>query len=540
MSKRDLFRPSLSSQQLIVAVAVFVAALSNVAFFKAAFGAYNFSGLEGVFLASLFVYITALFILLLSVLCHRKTVKPILIGFLLLSSVISFYSLQYGTIFDHRMIENIFETNRSEAGDLLHGRLLLHVLALGVIPSLAILYVRYERPHWKVETVARLKLMGAAGLTLAALTFGLSSHYTSMRHEHLDVRGHINPTFALSSTAKVIKRRWLSPSYAHIAVGTDARRLAGDGHRELIVMVVGETARADHFSLNGYARKTNPLLENEDVISFTNFWSCETSTAKSVPCMFSHLGRAGFSRERARASDNALDILKRAGVTILWRDNNSDSKGVADRVVYEDFQRPETNPSCEGGECRDEGMLAGLQDFIDAQTGDVLIVLHQMGNHGPAYYKRYPAAFETFKPACKSNDLGSCSAEEIHNAYDNALLYTDYFLAKVIELLKKNDGNFETALLYVSDHGESLGEYGFYLHATPYAVAPEAQKHIPAILWLGQSIRHDVRLDGIDQRRRRTFSHDSVFLTLLGLFEVESQAYKPEMDLLEHADLYGQ
>ena len=187
-------------------------------------------------------------------------------------------------------------------------------------------------------------------------------------------------------------------------------------------------------------------------------------------------------------------------------------------------------------ECRDEGMLSGLQQYIDAQKGDILIVLHQMGNHGPAYYKRYPKAFEVFAPVCKTNDLGSCSTQEINNAYDNALRYTDYFLSKVIDLLKKNDRRFETAMFYVSDHGESLGEYGVYLHGMPYALAPEAQRHVPAVLWLGSQIKRDIDVSSVLAQSQKTWSHDNLFSTLLGLFEIRTDAYDAKMDILQHRD----
>ena len=344
----------------------------------------------------------------------------------------------------------------------------------------------------------------------------------------------VNPVFALYSTAKLASQTLPNKVQTHTIFGADARRSRDDAHRELVIMVVGETVRADHWSLNGYARETTPLLKREQVVNFPDFWSCDTSTATSVPCMFSRLGRAGFDVNRTKAEDNALDILQRAGVSVLWRDNNSSSKGVADRVAYEDFKTREKNPVCDEVECRDEGMLHGLQEYVDAQTGDVLIVLHQMGNHGPAYYKRYPKSFERFTPVCQTNDLGSCSAEEINNAYDNAVVYTDHVLSKVIELLKKNDSRFETAMLYVSDHGESLGEYGVYLHGMPYALAPEAQRHVPAIIWLGERIKHDIKIETVEERRKRRWSHDNIFATMLGLFEISSTEYDPQKDLLEH------
>ena len=226
-------------------------------------------------------------------------------------------------------------------------------------------------------------------------------------------------------------------------------------------------------------------MEKEDVINFSNVFSSGTATAVSLPCMFSLFGRGGCNGQKEMSTENLFDVLRHAGISILWRDNNSDSKGVALRVPYQDFKNPQKNSVCDI-ECRDEGMLTGLQAYIDGKrSGDILIVLHQMGNHGPAYYKRYPESFEKFKPVCKTNQLEKCSREEIGNAYDNAILYTDYFLSKVIALLKANSQGFETGMVYMSDHGESLGENGLYLHGLPYFMAPETQKHIAALMWFG-------------------------------------------------------
>ena len=449
--------------------------------------------------------------------------------------MIAYFANRYGTIFDYRMIGNILETNPGEALDLFNVSLLLYVVLLGVLPSLVVYFVPLQRPGWKVETISRLKLAGGAVAMIGAIYAGFGGNYAALVREHSKVLAKVNPSYALFSAVKLAVRS--VPATAprpHVVVGPDAKIPPTDHSRELVIMVVGETARADHWSLNGYGRMTNPLLAREEVINFPNFWACGTSTSVSVPCMFSRPGRAGLKGDAAKSEDNALDILQRAGVSILWRDNNSDSKGVATRITYQNFKTPQVNPVCDEVECRDEGMLHGLQQYIDSQKGDILIVLHQMGNHGPAYYKRYPKAFERFTPVCQTNDLGSCSSEEIHNAYDNAILYTDYLLAKVIELLKKNDDRYETAMLYVSDHGELLGEYGVYLHGMPYALAPDAQKHVPAVTWIGKHMRHDLKLDGMDERRMRRWSHDNVFATLLGFFEIETDAYDPNKDLFEH------
>ncbi|WP_211212097.1 phosphoethanolamine transferase [Kiloniella laminariae] len=313
-------------------------------------------------------------------------------------------------------------------------------------------------------------------------------------------------------------------------LGNDAQIPATDIDRELIIMVVGETARADRFSLNGYPRKTNPLLEQLNVASFRQVRSCGTSTAISVPCMFSNDTEKDYETNTAKNKENALDVLVHAGVNVLWRDNNSSSKGVADRIPYQNYRDPNINPVCDL-ECRDEGMLVDLQDYIDSYPdGDIMIVLHQMGNHGPAYYLRYPKEFEKFQPVCATNELSDCSQEELDNAYDNAILYTDYFLSKVIGLLKKNDPKFETLMLYVSDHGESLGELGLYLHGMPNLLAPETQRHVPMIVWVGDNFTHFNNTD-LQAQQDQAITHDNIFHTLLGLMEIESEAYLREMDI---------
>jgi lipid A ethanolaminephosphotransferase len=364
---------------------------------------------------------------------------------------------------------------------------------------------------------------------VAAALFSSASTFASFLREHKPVRAYINPLGYVYAVGKIVSSHLKSPDRTLQPYATDAHRAPREATRRLVVLVVGETARADRFSLNGYARETNPLLKREDNVNFTDVMAADTTTAISVAAMISHLTREEFNANKARRTENILDILARVGVSVLWRDNNSDSKGVAVRVPYEDFRTRERNPVFDD-EARDEGMLVDLQDFIDRQSGDVLVVLHQMGNHGPAYYKRYPKAFEVFTPVCESNQLEKCSPEEINNAYDNAILYTDYFLAKVIALLKQNDARFETAMLYFSDHGESLGEKNMYLHGYPYAFAPIEQKHIPAVFWFGENFP-------VDRARMRAkagepHSHDNIFHTLLGLFDVETSAYQPDLDMV--------
>jgi lipid A ethanolaminephosphotransferase len=364
----------------------------------------------------------------------------------------------------------------------------------------------------------------------------LSNFYSSFFREHKPLRFYANPSYYLYSSIKYVNSFFKSSLTALKPIGIDANIPPTDEHRKLIVFVVGETARADHFSLNGYDKKTNPYLEKEDVISFKNVWACGTSTAHSVPCMFSIFGRADFSKSKAQATENALDVLQRAGVNVIWLDNNSSSKGVADRIPFQDYKTPGNNPDCDI-ECRDTGMLSNLQFYIDQHpTGDIFIVLHQMGSHGPAYYKRYPKQFEQFTPTCNTNQLEQCSQEEINNTYDNTLLYTDYFLSKTIKLLNNNSEQFEAALFYISDHGESLGENNLYLHGLPYFIAPDTQKHVPMIMWFSESIKKEVNFSQLKLQSSKRLSHDNVFHTILGLMEIQSTVYDKKMDIINHEE----
>ncbi len=523
-----------TTNTLILAVTAFLLAFSNGSMVRRVLEIYPLSTANAPAVLSLVLTVGGVTVLVLGLLCFKRSTKPVLITLLLLSSLAAYFMDSFGVIISDDMLRNVAHTNTAEALDLFSLKLLVYIGLLGIIPSLAVARIPLQWRGWRRETVARLKLL-AITLTLVigtALLFG--SFYASFLRQHKELRQRANPVYFMSSVVKFARQSLQS---AHtgpmVVVGGDASISPGDHTRELVILVVGETARADHFSLNGYERDTNPRLREKNVFSFTDFRACGTSTAVSVPCMFMLDGETKSTLE-INKQENLLDVLQRSGVNVLWRDNNSDSKGVASRVQYEDFRSPKVNPVCDT-ECRDEGMLAGLQEYIDLHPrGDILIVLHQMGNHGPAYYKRYPPAFEKFKPACQESDLSRCSREEIINAYDNAILYTDYFLAKAIDLLKKNDSNFETALFYVSDHGESLGENGVYLHGLPKSIAPAAQLHVPAVMWFGSNF-HAVTPAALREKIKNRFSHDNVFHTILGFFEIESETYRPVKDILNEA-----
>lgn len=528
------FSKTWRPRTLILLVALFLVLFTNGAFFSHVVQVYPLTLASFPMIASLGVVLMSVIVIVFTVFSSRYILKPFLILVLLLSSLVAYFMSSYDIVVDPHMIQNILETNLNESADLFSIQQVLYFLFLGVLPSMVVYTIKIEPIGVKRAIIEGAQSVAVALGLITVIIFSFSKFYTSFFRENVSLRFYTNPTFYLYSIGEYVGKSFSHEQTGLKMIGQDAHIMGDDGHRELVILVVGEAVRADHFSLNGYGRETNPLLKKENVVNFPNFTSSGTETAVSVPCMFSCAGREDYDKDIALHTENALDVLGHAGVNILWRDNNSDSKGVALRVAYEDYKTPEKNTMCEEGECRDEGMLVGLQEYIESHPkGDIVIVLHQMGNHGPAYYKRYPKAFEKFTPVCKTNQLEQCSKEEITNAYDNAILYTDHFLSKAIALLKKNDEKFETALFYLSDHGESLGENGLYLHGFPYAIAPDAQKHVPAVMWFGKQFK--VNKSALKQRAAQPYTHDHLFHTMLGFIEVNSSVYRSELDILQGA-----
>lgn len=520
----------MHSTRLSLLATGFLVLFTNQAFFRNVTASYPDSLDTLVFTASLGILMACLLMIVVTLLAWRHITRPLLIATLVLSSVTAYFMDSYNVVIDTGMIRNILQTDARESLDLFDGRLLVYFLLLGLLPAWFILRVPLRYRPFRHELFAKLKVIAIAALIIVSQLLVFGKAYASFFREHKPLRYYSNPLTTLWSAGKYLAENTQSGPLIVEALGMDAVKPADDQHRELVVFVLGETARADRFSLNGYARETNPLLAKEHVITLTSMQACGTSTAVSVPCIFSRLARSNYNDSEASATENLLDVLTHAGVHVLWRDNNSSSKGVADRVAYEDFRTAEHNPVCDE-ECRDEGMLAGLQNYIDkTDGGDIFIVLHQMGNHGPAYYKRYPEAFDKFTPVCRTSQLEDCSTEEINNAYDNAILYTDYFLSKVIALLKQNDDRFETAMMYVSDHGESLGEHGVYLHGLPWIMAPDAQKDVSAVLWFGENF-DETQVTAVQKNSTQPWSHDNIFHTVLGLLEIDTAVYDRDKDI---------
>ena len=490
---------------------------------------------KGLFVGSFYLFLAAFLNFWLSLTAFRHVLKPVAITLLLTASVVSYFMDSYGVVIDKTMLQNMVETDVAEVNDLLSIKLVLYFIGLGLLPALLVLRLPLHY-HTRWSEFKRSAASAALSLVvLVGVALPFYADYASFFRNNHHIRLLITPTNSIYAAYKYLAARDSEPEAIH-PIGLDAtqRRTAGkEGKKSLLVLVVGETARAQNFSLNGYARQTNPLLSKDGVINFVNARSCGTSTAVSVPCMFSRLGHEDYNDAAAKHEENLLDVLHHAGIEVLWRDNNSGCKGLCDRVRGERVNLFSSAKYCTDDHCFDEVLLNGLDNYLQQLSNDALIVLHEQGSHGPAYYKRYPESFEAFTPVCRSNQLQNCSSRAITNTYDNTILYTDYFLHRVILFLKQHSNEYNTAMLYASDHGESLGENNIYLHGMPYFMAPEEQTRIPFLLWMSQDFARakDINPACLANHSGAPVSHDNLFHSILGLYDIQTQLHNKELDI---------
>ena len=516
----------LSATTLALVLALFFTAL-NYGFFRTVWQAWREAGGDGTFLWSvplfLFLCLNVVFHLLLLPFLH-KIIIPLV---LLLSAAVSYSVIFLGVYFDRAMLTNVLITTPAESAKLLTVPYALWLLALGVVPALLYLRVRVVYRRWWRELALRL---GAVLLSLA-LALLLSHHYYQEyaaygRNNH-DLPHLIVPTnFIVASISKIKHQRRANRPYETVAA--DAHQQKTDPQRRVSVFIIGEATRAQNWGLNGYARQTTPrLAARSDIINFTQVSSCGTDTATSVPCMFSVMDHAHYDEAHAEMQDNLMDIFQRAGIYVYWVDNNTGCKGVCNRIPNELITHRNLPEYCQGGECMDDILLTDFDKLIDsAQEKDAVLVLHTIGSHGPAYYARYTPEYRQFTPTCDTNEIHRCTNEELVNTYDNTLLYTDKFIADVIGRLEKRT-DMASMVFYASDHGESLGENGIYLHGTPRSIAPKEQTRIPMIFWFSPAWLQEGDFDMQCLRQRAqsgSYSQDNFYSTLYALMRLDTQA----------------
>ena len=491
--------------------------------------------------ATLTIGLISLVMLILAV---GRMTRAVLALALVVGSAAGFFTARFGILFDPGMLVNVLETNRAEAFELYSPAVLISVALLGLLPAIVV----WRYPFTRRRVPAAILERGVAlvfSLVLIAGPLLLSQkEIFSLARNHREIRHMIAPLNVISAGVVLLRDRFESPvEFKSVALDAVHNSPDGiDGRPQVHVLIVGETARAANFSLDGYVRNTNPELQRHTDVNFVHASSCGTATAISLPCMFSLSEHTGFDRDASRNQDNLLDIASRAGYEVYWIDNGNGCKGVCARVGYRDLHLSDVETICPDGECYDEILVHELARLLPEISKDTLIVLHQLGSHGPAYYRRYPASYRTFYPDCQSPNLGDCSNQEIANAYDNTIVYTDHVISAAIDALATQSDRINASLIYVSDHGESLGEHNLYLHGMPYKFAPDEQTQVPLISWFSGAAEET---QGLDFKcpalaSRAAISHDNLFHTELGLLGIDTSVYEPTLDLYSSCRGRGQ
>jgi lipid A ethanolaminephosphotransferase len=525
---------------LAVVSSLWLASVGNIALWMQVHQLPEVSGLRGFAFAIGFgAIITAALTLVLSLFNWRWLLKPVLTVFFFSAASGAYFMMSYGIVIDSSMITNVIQTDTKEALDLMNWRMLISFFLLGLLPSWLLWKTPVKSLRWAQQTFSNILTGAASIIVIVAVLLAIFQDYASIMRNHTQLRYLVNPLNSFYAIGMVATKPFQRNNQTLLPIGRDAKvaALKQSDKPPLLLLVLGETARMGNFGVNGYERPTTPELAKENIISLKGVMSCGTSTATSVPCMFSHLGKEEFEG-RKNNYESLIDVLNHAGFAVLWIDNQSGCKGVCERVPQALTKELKHPTLCKNGECFDEIMLHELDQRIQALPADrrakgVVVVMHQMGSHGPAYYKRVPDNFRRFQPECKSNALQECSREQVVNSFDNTILYTDYFLAQAIQWLKKSEATSAPALLYVSDHGESLGENNVYLHGLPYRVAPDVQKRVPWITWLSPRFEKQSGLINtcLKNKTDAALTHDNYFHSVLGLMNVSSEVYQEKLDV---------
>ncbi|MBC7436834.1 MAG: phosphoethanolamine--lipid A transferase [Bdellovibrionales bacterium] len=527
--------------RLVLLCALWLAVMGNLPLWQALYNLPETANARGLFFGVMFcLAIAGANAALLGLLAWRGLLKPAIVLLVMVAALSTHYMLVYRVVIDRTMLVNVFNTDIREVRDLISWRLAGTMLVLGLLPAIWFWRKPVRRVGWLGQAIVNL-LTVLTGLAVAVVAvLPVFQDFSSTMRNNPQLRYLINPLNTVWAGGSIITNTGRRASKEVLPIGEDARlgsSYAAQGKPPLLLLVVGETARAGNFALNGYARPTSPKLAAENLVSFRNAWSCGTNTAASVPCMFSHLGKEGYESRQSNY-ENLVDVLQRAGLAVLWVDNQSGCSGPCERIPNVNTSREKNAAFCSAGECHDEVMLSGLNERIAALPAErrargVVVVMHQMGSHGPAYYKRVPAAFKTFRPECASSALQDCAREQVVNAYDNTIVYTDHFLAAAISWLKTQTQQSAPAMMYVADHGESLGENNLYLHGLPYSIAPDVQKRVPWITWLSPAFEQRSRLTTacLKERLDDKLSHDNYFHSVLGLMDVQTALYQPALNM---------
>lgn len=504
-------KSELSLQSFVLILSVLNFLFFHYGFFKFVFSNVDYTNFSGLLLViSLFILVVVAnaFAFFLILFLLRIAGKIILSITFIISAIASYFVNTYNIIVDESMIGNVLNTNYDESSAFFSWKMVIYLILFGILPVIFIFTTKIIYPSTK-RFSARLGIV----LLFILLMVGMNAKsvlWIDKNSKHLG--GLAMPwAYAVNTTLFYVHKNQENRKEILLPKATISNK-----EKSVVVLVIGESARSANFSLYGYAKNTNPLLSKMENLFHFRANSCATYTTAGLKCILEH--------------ENTNDLyeilpnyLYRNGVEVIWRTTNWGEPP----VHIPKYQRAEDLKSrCEGEGCDyDEILLSGLADEIRASDKDkILVVLHTSTSHGPTYNKKYPIHFEHFKPVCNSVELANCSPNELINAYDNTIVYTDYLLAQTIEKLKELT-DYKSTMLYVSDHGESLGEKNLYMHGLPMSLAPKEQYEIPFIVWTSDKSKN--------VKKEKEVSQHHIFHSVLNFLSVKSPIYKPEMSVFE-------
>lgn len=539
MSQLRMTKPVLHRVTYIVFFSLYISVFLNIAYYQQALALIPLNGLRNtLFFLSMPLVAFCVINIVVTLTSFFRLDRIAVALFILVSATAQYFIQHYGIVLDRSMITNIVDTTPAESLALLTPEMLLVLFLSGVVMAALAFWPRFKKTFSLWTSLASRGINIAFSVMLIALVAMLfyKDYASLIRNNHGLVKA-LSPANFIAASLSYYQHHQQA-DLPLVKIGEDAHQLPQmltGPKKNLTILVLGETSRAANFSLGGYSRPTNPLLAEDEVVYFPDTTSCGTSTAVSVPCMFSNMPRAHYDDALASHQEGVLDIIQRAGLRVLWHENDGGCKGACNRVPNQDMNALNLPGMCIKGECYDEVLFHGLEEYIARLQDNGVIVLHTIGSHGPTYSHRYPPAFRKFTPTCETKQIQECSQQQLVNTYDNTILYADSIVDKAIELLKAHQDRFTTSLVYLSDHGESLGENGVYLHGLPYAIAPEVQTHVPMLIWLSPDYQQRYAVDShclIQRAAANAYSQDNLFSTLLGLTGVQTREYVAADDML--------
>jgi len=536
----------ISSTRFTIILTLFFTFVMNLKIVLVYFNVHQIKSIHDILqMVCFFLFLSFLIFSILNTFNFKFIQKPAYTLFFLVSAPALYFSLSFNTLYDRSMIRNLLETDVNEAMDLMNPTFIMTTLVIGLVPVLLLwkIPVRYQT-NWK--TIPKTLIVSFISFLLAiASTFPYYSNISSFVSNNSDQLAYsLLPYAPIDSFYQNVKAEFKEKNIKKELL--DASAKIGEKHKILgdkplvVVVLIGETARAKSFQLKNIqgAESIEHLTDRNNLIYFTDFWSCGTNTAASLPCMFSTYPKKSYKRDFKRRYENVAELIKRVGYDVTWIENNSGCKGLCNQ--FEKLRINESNSPTFKRDTGfyDEALVDNLAARIRSKSTDQVIFLHTMGSHGPAYYKRVPDDLKFIQPACESDDFSNCTDEEITNAYNNSVLYTKHVIGRGIDELEKISEEYNTLLIYLSDHGESTGGNGYYLHGLPYFMAPDVQKHIPALIWMSDTFitSHKIDFDCMLDKKDEPFSHDYFSHTLINILDIETIVYNKDLNLLDQCE----